>query len=226
MTRSPLSVVIGAVGNVALTRACIESVRKHSLLKPEIVLVDNGSTPDESLELAELGADVHLYSPTMLGYPKAINWGIRGSSGEYVCLLNNDTKITQRGWDARLVTMLDMVPGAEIIAPFTSFAFGAGQQAPGPGNEQELQETSHVAFVCVVMRRSLFDRIGFLDEAFGLGNWEDTDYCMRVNQAGGRIIIDPAVFVLHVGHQTMCKLPEFGRLLDDNRVKFMQKWNL
>lgn len=219
-----LSVVIGAVGNVELTRACIQSVRELSILQPEIVLIDNGSTPAESVALASLGADVHLYSPTMLGYPKAMNAGLRAASGTYICLLNNDAQVTQRGWDARLVTMLDLVPGAEIIGPYTDFVFSPGQQATGPGAQDELLETNRIAFVCAVMRRDLFERIGFFDEAYGLGNWEDTDLCMRVQQAGGRILIDPGVFVQHVGHQTMCKLPQFGELLDNNRRLFMEKW--
>ena len=220
-----LSVVIGAVGNVELTRACIQSVREFSLLQPEIVLIDNGSTPAESVELASLGADVLSHSPTMLGYPKAHE--LRASarpSGAYICLLNNDAQVTQRGWDARLVTMLDIVPGAEIIGPYTDFVFNPGQQAAAPGAQDELLETNRLAFVCAVMRRNLFDRVGFFDEAYGLGNWEDTDLCMRVQLAGGRILIDPGVFVRHVGHQTMCKLPQFGELLDSNRRLFMDKW--
>lgn len=219
-----LSVVIGAVGNVELTRACIQSVRELSLLRPEIVLIDNGSTQAESVELASLGAETYLYSPTMLGYPGAMNWGLRAASGAYICLLNNDAQVTQKGWDARLVTMLDLVPGAEIIGPYTDFVFNPGQQATVPGAQDELLETNRLAFVCVVMRRDLFERVGFFDEAYGLGNWEDTDLCMRVQQQDGRILIDPGVFVQHVGHQTMCKLPQFGELLDDNRRLFMEKW--
>ena len=219
-----LSVVIGAVGNVELTRACIESVREFSILQPEIVLIDNGSTIAESVELATLGADVVIYSPTMLGYPKAMNAGVRAASGAYVCLLNNDAQVTQKGWDARMVTMLDIVPGAEIIGPYTDFVFSPGQQAAAPGAQDELLETNRLAFVCAIMRRDLFERIGFFDEAYGLGNWEDTDLCMRVQLAGGRILIDPGVFVRHVGHQTMCKLPQFGELLDSNRRLFLDKW--
>lgn len=219
-----LSVVIGAVGNVELTRACIQSVREYSMLQPQIVLIDNGSTPAESVELASLGADVVIYSPTMLGYPKAMNAGVRAASGTYICLMNNDAQVTQRGWDARLVTMLDLVPGAEIIGPYVDFVFNPGQQASEHGAQNELLETNRLAFVCVVMRRSLFDRVGFFDEAYGLGNWEDTDLCMRVQQVGGRILIDPGVFVRHVGHQTMCKLPQFGEMLDSNRRLFMEKW--
>ena len=219
-----LSVVIGAVGNVELTRARIQSVRELSLLKPQIVLIDNGSTPAESVELASLGADVCIYSPTMLGYPRAINAGVRAASGAYICLLNNDAQVTQKGWDARLVMMLDIVPGAEIIGPYTDFVFSPGQRAAAPGAQDELLETNRLAFVCVVMRRDLFERVGFFDEAFGLGNWEDIDLCMRVKIAGGRILIDPGVFVRHVGHQTMCKLPQFGELLDSNRRLFMDKW--
>lgn len=225
-----LSVIIGAVGKVDLTRRCVASVRACARMETEIVLVDNGSTHEESVALAELKPDVLLTYPRMLGYPGAMNAGIRAARGEYVCLLNNDAQVTQRGWDLRLTRVLELVPGAEIIAPVSDFARAAGQEQPSADSSQapvqEIMEADRVVFVCAIMRRDLFQRLGLLDERYGLGNWEDTDYCYRVRQAGGRILIDPYVFVRHVGHQTMATLPDFGGLLEHNRRLFMQKWSL
>lgn len=224
-----LSVIIPALGNVDLTRRCVESVRRCCAGPYEIVLVDNGSTDVESAALAGLGVDMLLSYTERLGYPRAVNLGIQAARGDYVCLLNNDTQVTQRGWDVRLQRILEVVPKVEIVAPVSDFARANGQQADkaqDPGQVHELRETDRVVFVCVMMRRDLFDRIGYLDERFGLGNWEDTDYCYRVRQAGGRIVIDPYVWVRHVGHQTFCKLPEFGELLETNRQLFMEKWSI
>lgn len=225
-----LSVIIGAVGKVELTQRCVASVRACARMETEIVLVDNGSTHEESVALAGLRPDVLLTHRAMLGYPAAMNAGVRAARGEYVCLLNNDAQVTQRGWDLRLTRLLDLVPGAEIVAPVSDFARAAGQQAATADSSQapvqEILEADRVVFVCAVMRRSLFERLGPLDERYGLGNWEDTDYCYRVRQAGGRILIDPYVFVRHVGHQTMATLPDFGGLLEHNRRLFMEKWSL
>lgn len=223
-----LSVIIGAVGNVELTRRCLEAVRALSALAPEVVLVDNGSTAEESLELARLGADVLLWYPEMLGYPAMVNRGVRASSGEYVCLLNNDAEPVQAGWDGRLVWVLEVMPRAGMVAPVCDVAFNPGQAAAGPSVAQdELLEAEQLVFVCVVMRRSTFDSLGGLDEGFGLGNWEDTDFSWRVRRAGGRLFIDPATFVRHVGHATFTtRVTDFAGLLDGNRERFMSKWGV
>lgn len=222
-----VSVVIGAAGNVDLTRRAVESARELATLgAPEIVLVDNGSTAEESDELARLGAEVLLHYPEMLGYPAAMNAGVAAASGEVICLLNNDAAFTQTGWDARLVSVLEAVPDAAIVAPTTSYAAHPDQQADGPAvGECELLETDTLRFVCVLMQRSLYLGLGGLDERFGLGNFEDDDFCLRAAQAGGRMVIDPAVWVAHDGHQTMRRL-DLDALLAENQRRFEDKWHL
>jgi GT2 family glycosyltransferase len=225
-----LSVIIGAVGQVDRTRRCVASVRACSTLPVEIVLVDNGSTDAERAGLAGLGADVLLSYPAMLGYPAAMNAGVRAASGEFVCLLNNDTEIVQPGWDARLVSVLERVQGCEIVAPAVSYSCHPNQERPaGPAQidaEYALIETSDVPFVCAVMRRARYVALGGLDERFGLGNFEDVDMCWRVRADGGRVVIDPAVWLRHDGHATMGRLPDFVGLLDENRQRFEDKWQL
>lgn len=222
-----VSVVIGAVGNVALTQRCVERARTLATLGlPEIVLVDNGSTPAESDELARLRPEVLLSFPRMLGFAAAMNAGVAAASGEYVCLLNNDAAWTQRGWDARLVSVLEACPGLTVVAPTASYVAHPHQQADGPAvGPRELIETDTLRFVAVMMRRSLYIELGGLDERFGLGNYEDDDFCLRVRLHGGRLLIDPAVWVAHVGHQTMLRLA-FDDLLATNRRLFFQKWSI
>lgn len=222
-----LSVVIGAVGQVERTRRCVESVRACSTTAPEIVLVDNGSTAEESEGLARLGADVLLCYPQMLGYPAAMNAGVREASGEFVCLLNNDCEVVQQGWDARLVSVLRVIDRAEIVAPAVSYSCHPSHSRPaGPAavSQMELLETSDVPFVCAFMRRALYVGLGGLDERFGLGNFEDVDMCWRVRADGGRVVIDPGVWLKHEGHATMGRLPDFGGLLQQNRERFESKW--
>jgi len=223
-----LSVVIGAVGQVERTARCVESVRACSALAPEIVLVDNGSTRDESLALARLGAHVLLWREPMLGYAAAMNAGVAAASGEYLCLLNNDTEIVQEGWDARLVSVLQTVPGAAVVAPACSYSAHPSQQmvGPRPAEEMELLLTSDVPFVCAIMRRDLYQSLGGLDEGYGLGNFEDIDFCWRARAQGGQIVIDPGVWLRHDGHATMDSLADFAGLLDTNRERFIEKWRL
>ena len=57
--------------------------------------------------------------------------------------------------------------------------------------------TANLAFFCVAIRRDVIDKVGLLDEAFGLGFFEDDDYCRRVEKAGYKMVVVDDVFVHH-----------------------------
>lgn len=218
-----ISVVIPAVGNVELTKACIESVRATATKDIEVVLVDNGSTPEESEALKALGAEAYLHFDDMLGFPAAINRGDDASGGDWLLLLNNDTEIATPGWDALLTEAAG--DGLTIVSPVLDFVFNRTQYVGSCA--EEIAATDLLCFVAVLMRRTTWDAIGELDERFGLGNWEDNDYCLRLKQAGGQALVDPRVFVHHAGHATNSKImtaEQFQTLLDENGAKFKEKW--
>jgi len=218
-----VSVIVPAVGNVALTAKCIAAARDNAGMPCEIILVDNGSSPPHAEALAGLGADVYLRYDRMLGYPAACNRGIEVAGCEYVCLLNNDAEPQTPGWAHQLMQSFRCWPGAAIVSPVTDFVANPvqllGRAAIRP------QAVERLFFVCVMMRRQLFVRVGLLDEAFGLGNSEDEEFCWRVRQAGGELVVDPLVFVHHAGHATFGRLPQgmFETLLARNRALLDRK---
>jgi GT2 family glycosyltransferase len=219
-----LSVIIPAVGNVALTERCIQSVRKLSRLPVEVVLVENGSKPANREALGYLDVDVFLSFDRMIGYPAAINRGVAAARGEYLCLLNNDTEMVQYGWDEDLVTTLRSTEAA-VVSPVFDFVANPAQRALAAQPEQVPFEAQTLFFVGVVLRRDVFQQLGALDEGFGLGNCEDKDFCQRAVRAGGRLVIDPGVFVKHVGHATFRRLPGlmFAALLRENELRLAEK---
>jgi GT2 family glycosyltransferase len=52
------------------------------------------------------------------------------------------------------------------------------------------------AFFCVMLKRSVFEKIGSLDEAFGRGFFEDDDYCRRIEQAGLKLPVLKKYFII------------------------------
>jgi len=78
-----------------------------------------------------------------------------------------------------------------------------------------------------VIRRELIDAIGELDERFGIGCFEDDDYCRRAIAAGYLNVIARDVFVHHVGGATFRDSDvDYQALLNSNRIEFADKWNL
>jgi GT2 family glycosyltransferase len=88
-------------------------------------------------------------------------------------------------------------------------------------------EIESLAMFCVVFRRRLFDEIGLLDERFGLGTFEDDDFCYKARLRGYKLICAEDVFVYHFG-------PSITRTWEDReclelyeytRRSFERKWS-
>lgn len=72
-----------------------------------------------------------------------------------------------------------------IVRPRLTDHLGRGE----PRERWEHSGTAHcaaVTFAAALVRHSTWDELGGLDERYVYG-WEDTDYCMRVLEAGGTI---------------------------------------
>jgi len=85
-----------------------------------------------------------------------------------------------------------------------------------------------LAMFCVAMRREVFERVGLLDEQFGIGMFEDDDYAHRIRVNGFRLVCAADSFVHHFGEAAFKKLKANGKydaLFAENRRRYEQKWN-
>ena len=192
-----------------LTR-CVAAVRRHTSIPYELVVVDNGSRADSRTLIESLASRMAhiktLFLPENLGYAAGNNRGIGLSSGSEVCLLNSDAWVT-RGWLDSLLSRMRST-GAGLVGPCTNRCKGAQRRKPWlrlfppPARWRPSREADFLSFFCVVIDRKVFDRIGLLDERFGIGCWEDVDFCDRAIQAGFRLWIDGGSWVWHDAHAT------------------------
>jgi GT2 family glycosyltransferase/glycosyltransferase involved in cell wall biosynthesis len=239
------SIIIVTYNNLALTKLCLESVlRNTEYPNYEIIVVDNRSkdgTPGylESMAAAHDNLSVILNTENH-GFAKANNQGIARSTGEYLVLLNNDT-IAPPGWLSRLLAHL-RDPRIGLVGPMTNFVgnearlevdYQTWQEMEAfarhhvRSNHDRIAEIHMLAMFCVAMRREVFDRIGPLDERFGIGMFEDDDYSMRVKAAGLRVVCAADALVHHFGQAAFGKLIESGQynpLFDRNRRLYEAKW--
>ncbi|HKQ73821.1 MAG TPA: glycosyltransferase [Blastocatellia bacterium] len=241
------SVIIVTYNNESLTRLCLESLfRNIDYPNYEVIVVDNSSSDGTQSYLVKLSAHHEnlklILNDTNLGFAKANNQGIRQSSGDYIVLLNNDT-VTPRGWLSRLLKHLDD-PQVGMVGPVTNFVGNEAKlqvsyrdwgemeefaQYQTWDNDGQIADIHMLAMFCVAMRRDVFNKVGELDEQFGVGMFEDDDYSIRVKQKGYRVICAADVFVHHFGQAAFGKLIRTGhydRIFDENRGKFERKWNI
>ncbi|MEG2029346.1 MAG: glycosyltransferase [Janthinobacterium sp.] len=240
-----VSVVVVTYNNIAFTRACLASLEEHTQYAAiEIIVVDNASSdgsPDFLMEWAAGGANRKLIlNNDNRGFAAANNQGLAIAGGEYLVLLNNDTYVTP-GWVRTLFKHLQRDPSIGLIGPVTN---NIGNQAKihikYDDMEAMLVEAGHytrahigqtfplqtAAFFCVMFSRSVYERVGDLDEAFGRGFFEDDDYCRRVEQLGLRVVCAEDVFIHHHLSASFNKVKSADRqkLFEDNKATYEAKW--
>ncbi len=205
-----------------------------------LIFVDNASTDGTVAYLRErFGGDSVLVNDANEGFLRGANRGIAAADGDYILLLNNDTIVTE-GWLSALIDaaerMADVgIVGGKIVGPdgriqvagaYMAFdgsarMIGEGVAADDPALSEE-REVCYVGGHCMLIKRSVLDTIGPLDESYGFGYHEDTDYCYRARAAGFRVVYTPNCVVRHELHGT--PLPERQRIIAENQQRVLKRW--
>ena len=239
-----ISIIVLTFNQRKLTKQFIESLQKHTSVKYELIFVDNGSTDNTKEyfeQLQQTNNNVkYIYNINNIGYAKANNQGIRSSSGDYVVLLNNDVILTD-GWLERLIACAESDPFAGVVAPCTNKAVGQQVVNYNIGKkESEIQlfasllamknagkwfEVHRVIGFCMLIKKEVLQKIGMLDERFGPGGFEDYDFCLRVKQAGYKIMVASDIFIYHIGGKGYSDNNlDYDRLRQNNVTIFIEKW--
>ena len=240
-----VSIIVVTYNNLALTKDCINSILAHSDYDNiEVIIVDNASTDETVGYLRDLVAGRDNFkliaNETNRGFAAANNQGLSVASGQYLTLLNNDTYVTG-GWIQTLVNHLKRNGEIGIIGPVTNNIGNEAKIEIEYSDMEEMAERSSVyirfhlgdlkeirtlAFFCVMIPRATFERVGFLDEVFGRGFFEDDDYCRRVEQEGLKIVLAEDVFVHHYLSASFDKIVQSERkeLFLKNKAIYEKKW--
>jgi len=103
---------LSPAGTSSSTRFCLPALVRHTRRPWELIVIDNGSTDGTGIYLAGV-QDVAQVPVTVmsnarnLGFPAAINQGLKAARGDYLVLLNNDAVVTD-GWLNQLTSLAEM----------------------------------------------------------------------------------------------------------------------
>lgn len=255
MTAAPpaVSVIIVSYNTRDLLLSCLSSLQSVTLAI-ETIVVDNAST-DGSAEAARAHV-IHprvLAQSDNLGFGKANNIGIRAAQAPYVLILNSDAAV-RPGSIETLAALLDARPTVGIVGPRNLNTDGSVQLSFGPDltpwNEwqqrrrmralrrgdpkakrrvEEMTAREHepawISGSCVLVRRDLLLRLDGFDEGFFLYE-EDVDLCVRVRQAGFKVLFTPNAEIVHHLGRSMATAPSRSRqAYRDSHIRFYQKHN-
>lgn len=168
-----ISIILPTYNRLDLLQPCCESLIKYTdFTDKEVIVMSNGCKDGSVKYIQKLGDPFRIiHWPHALGYPRAVNIGVSVSDAEYVLLWNNDNLIL----DFAYPDWTDIMEAPFKNNPTTGIS---GLNIVYRGGWEWFP------FFCVMIKRSLFTKIGFLDEAFSPGAGEDTDFCVRAGKAG------------------------------------------
>ncbi|HVU02364.1 MAG TPA: glycosyltransferase family 2 protein [Polyangiaceae bacterium] len=242
-----VSIVVVTYASRETCRACLASIRRNTAFPGlEVLVVDNASSDGTAQVLAEASArDARirvLRSDENLGFARGSNWGLREARGEIVVLLNDDTVVAP-GWLSRLVAHLEADPSIAIVCPVTNEAASDARVESAYETLEEMEAfarrraaewlgrrrtTEAVNLFCAAGRAGTFRELGYLDERYEVGMFEDDDLSLSARRRGLSLAVAEDAFVHHVGQGSFGKLSdsEYLRIWEANRRRFEEKWGV
>lgn len=202
--------------NIGNLNKCVSTLRQMGEMGRIIVVWDgNTRDTDEWFDSDETKGPLMVdegISPFV--FARNINIGIRAAGADDVVLLNDDALLqTPEGFDDLASFCEPGSPWGAVCPSFTPGSVGTPNLV-WRGRPFVAEEKVMLVFACVYIPRSTIDRVGLLDERFGVNaggpgargyGLEDDDYSLRIRQAGLKLGVYDGVLVDHVPESTGLK---------------------
>jgi glycosyltransferase involved in cell wall biosynthesis len=194
---SAVSVILPVKNGEQFLAEAIESILEQSHPPQELIVVDGGST-DRSAEIARSFEAVAVLDQSGEGLSQAWNQGVEASSGDLIAFLDSDDHWLPGKAEAQ-VRLLEERPDLAGAIGRAKFVLAPGMPPP-PGFRRELLDGEHLAPMpgTLLVRREVFDRVGYFDEAYRVAM--DVDWFARVKDAGLELGAVPDVVLIKRFH--------------------------
>ena len=223
-----VSIIIPTKNQQPMLARCIETLTsKTAYTNYELLIVDNQSDEAEAQAYIRGIEDLNLPQIQVLhfnhpfNYSAINNFAAGKAKGDYLVLLNNDTAILDGSWLDALLNHAQRsevgIVGAKLLFPDGRIQHGGvilGLRGPadhpfigepinatGYGGRLMIdQQYSAVTAACMMIRKSIFEEVGGLDEKAFKVSYNDIDLCLKVRQAGYSVIWTPYAQLMHVAN--------------------------
>ena len=217
-----------------------------------IVVIDHESTDKRTVRYLKEIAGRHTVMPYSgpFNYAAMNNLAVRehGGSAKHYLFLNNDVEAREPGWIGRMRSLSarpevgavgclllygdDRVQHAGVLVGFSGAADHAmkfqdaylGKGARHPGNNCNLtsvRDYSAVTAACMMVPRRAWRAARGFDESFVVG-FNDTDLCLRIGEAGFKVLYDGFTVLYHHESATRTESNEVDHPGDDARLR--RRW--
>lgn len=208
-----ISIIIPSKDNPDGLARCVTSIVDHVSVPYELIIVDNGSSP-ENRELTQALVDeindsdmsaVYLYQDMPFNMARMNNMGAAAANGEMLLFLHDDVVVQKTGWLSHLSEKAKLpyvgAVGMKLLYPSSNIIQHAGIFSVPGGPVYKLQyrrndETWYYGFnkgvrnvlavsgACIMIRRDVFCEVGGFDEEHFPDCFTNIDFCCRVYEKG------------------------------------------
>lgn len=222
------SIVIPTIGDyVNKLDVCLDTLFDVTDMNDniEIIIIANGTTPATNEYLKTLSYQKNLrivYFDEPLGFPVAVNEGIKIATGKYVVILNDDVVFIPQPKNEWLDILTSPFNHTENVGITGIKKIGSA-----------FAKQSYLMFFCTMISHELIDKISILDEHFSPAWVEDEEYCLRATQAGFKVIEIPKETMefeqrtLQMYHRSSATLNDFDekrKVVKRNRYYLLNKY--
>lgn len=230
MNRKLFDIIIPSWNMSEYAINCLLSIKANSF-NYRVIFVDNGSSEDEFEKVNQVLQKMpHLLirNETNQGFIKATNAGIMASEAPFIILMNNDTEAVSM-WLQKLMNPLMKVKEIGLSGPLTTTVDSWQGRFPKDRRGFIIRDKGMLAFFCTMIKREVFEKVGLLDESFGVGFGDDDDYCHRSLKAGYRLALVQDLIIPHHHRSTFKSLysVEIIKEMQTNAIdKFYRKYQI
>lgn len=219
-----LSLIVLSWDNLALTTACVDSLRRNTDVDHELIVVDNGST-DGSREFAREVSDTAVTNDENLGFAAGMNSGLRVAAGRHVAFINNDTTFPPT-WASQVLEIFESHTDVGIVVPAVTAAGNPVTVRETPGHDRIVLTpfAELPSGVVYVMPTELIRGLGGWNEAYRTASAEDLDLAFTVWAHGYSIVVDERVLIQHEAQSSVRRLPDRKALYRENLEQFLDRW--
>ena len=209
-----LTVVLVFYNQAQLSLLCLRSLLEFADVSFRLIIVDNNSS-DETPKLLEHIENAHIIrNQENFGFVRAVNQAAEQVKTEYLLLLNNDAVIEEATLSTAINTLksdssigavgakiklLDgslQEAGSIIWNDGACLGYGRGQDPMQPEFMFQ-RDVDYCSGAFLLFRCDEFHKLGAFDEAFAPAYYEESDFCIRLQKRGKRIIYNPRVNITH-----------------------------
>lgn len=219
-----VSLIVPTRDKVELLRGCVESIRERTTYgNYEILVADNGSVEEETLayfsELKKTKNVRVLRYDKPFNYSAINNFAVGKAKGSIIGLVNNDIEVISPDWLTEMVSWAvqpdvgcvgaklyyadDTIQHGGVIVGLGGTAGHSHKNFPRhhPGyfyRLKVLQNLSAVTAACLLIRKSVFEEVGGLNEIDLTVAFNDVDLCLKVREAGYSNVWTPYAELYHL----------------------------